>query len=143
MARDPTDHNSMSLDVSKHSTGIMRELQILTPDVVKVELQEMLEANNIVFFTVNQAKKLIDLFVNREANSQTHLFTELGYKKKRFAWGGNPSQRACWYLPSADPEYGKILVGGIRAPIEQQINRVDELLATPFQRVEENSVMRV
>ena len=143
MARDLTNHNAMSLNVMKHSTGIMKELQVLTPDVVKVELQEILEANNIVFFTTKQAKNLIELFANREANSQTHLFTELGYKKKRFAWGGIKSQKACWFKPSADPEYGEVLVGGIRVPIEHQINKVEELLATPFQRVEDNSMMRL
>ena len=143
MARDLTNHNAMSLNVMKHSTGIMKELQVLTPDVVKVELQEILEANNIVFFTTKQAKNLIELFANREANNQTHLFTELGYKKKRFAWGGIKSQKACWFKPSADPEYGEVLVGGIRVPIEHQINKVEELLATPFQRVEDNSMMRL
>ena len=130
MARDLTEHNAMSLNVMKHSTGIMKELQVLTPDVVKVELQEILEANNIVFFTTKQAKNLIELFANREANSQTHLFTELGYKKKRFAWGGIKSQKACWYKPSADPEYGEVLVGGIRVPIEHQINKVNGLLGS-------------
>jgi hypothetical protein len=90
-----------------------------------------------VFFTTKQAKNLIELFANREANSQTHLFTELGYKKNRFAWGGNKSQRACWYKPSADPERGEVLIGGIRAPIQQQINKVDELLINPAMRNKE------
>lgn len=134
MARDLTDHNPMSLDVMRHSTSLMRELQVLTPDVVKEQLREILTENNIVFFTVKQAKQLIDLFANREANSQTHLFTELGYKKARFAWGGDKSQRNCWYKPSADPERGEVLVGGIRAPIGQQINKVSELLIDPAMR---------
>ena len=139
MARDLTNHNAMSLNVMKHSTGIMKELQLLSPDVVKVELQEILEANNIVLFTTKQAKKLIELFANREANAQTHLFTELGYKKQRFAWGGNKSQRACWYKPSADPERGEVLVGGIRAPIAHQINKVDGLLGSVNGEVTETS----
>ena len=139
MARDLINHNAMSLNVMKHSTGMMKELQVLTPDVVKVELQEILEANNIVFFTTEQAKKLIGLFANREANSQTHLFTELGYKKKRFAWGGNPSQRACWYKPSAEPDRGEVLVGGIRAPMEHQINKVNGLLGSVNGEVTETS----
>ena len=139
MARDLTNHNAMSLNVMKHSTGIMKELQVLTPDVVKVELQEILEANNIVFFTSKQAKNLIELFTNREANAQTHLFTELGYKKKRFAWGGIKSQKACWFKPSADPEYGEVLVGGIRAPIQHQINKVNGLLGSVNGEVTETS----
>ena len=137
MARDLTDHNPMSLDVMKHSTSLMRELQVLTPDVVREQLREILAANNIVFFTSNQAQQLMELFAKREANSTTHLFTELGYKKDRFAWGGNKSQKACWYLPSAAPVRGEVLVGGIRAPIGQQIKKVSELLVDPAMRANE------
>jgi len=134
MARDLSDHNPMSLDVVKHSTSLMRELQVLTPDVVREQLREILLANNIVFFTSNQAQQLMELFAKREANSQTHLFTELGYKKNRFAWGGDKSQKACWYLPSAAPVRGEVLVRGIRAPIGQQIKKVNELLVDPLMR---------
>jgi len=137
MARNLSDHNPMSLNVMKHSTSLMRELQVLTPDVVREQLREILLANNIFFFTSNQAQQLMGLFAKREANSQTHLFTELGYKKDRFAWGGNKSQKACWYLPSAIPERGMVLVGGIRAPIVQQINKVNELLVDPAMRTTE------
>ena len=132
MARDLTEHNAMSLDVMKHSTSLMKELQLLTPDVVKEELREVLRGNNIVFLTSKQAIKLINEYASREANAQTHLFTELGYKKARFAWGGVKSQRACWFLPSADPERGEVLIGGIRAPMEQQIAKVDGLLTDPL-----------
>jgi len=142
MARDLTDHNAMSLDVMKHSTSLMKELKVLTPDVVKEELREILEANNIVFFTSKQAKQLMEMFAKREANAQTHLFTELGYKKARFAWGGVKSQKACWYMPSADPERGEVLVGGIRVPIGLHLEKVDELLTTPFLRVDDNSLTK-
>ena len=128
MARDLTDHNAMSLDVMKHSTSLMQELKILTPDVVKEQIKEVLSRHGIVFLMSKQATDLINCFAFREANSQTHLFTELGYKKARFAWGGVKSQRACWFLPSADPERGEVLVGGIRAPMELQVNKVSELL---------------
>jgi len=134
MARDLTDHNAMSLDVMKHSTSLMRELKVLTPDVVKEQIKEVLSRHGIVFLLSKQAADLINCFAFREANSQTHLFTELGYKKARFAWGGVKSQRACWFLPSADPERGEVLVGGIRAPMEQQVNKVSELLLDPLLR---------
>ena len=42
MARDLTDHNAMSLDVMKHSTSLMQELKVLTPDVVKEQIKEVL-----------------------------------------------------------------------------------------------------
>jgi hypothetical protein len=134
MARDLTDHNAMSLDVMKHSTSLMQELKILTPDVVKEQIKEVLSRHGIVFLMSKQATDLINCFAFREANSQTHLFTELGYKKARFAWGGVKSQRACWFLPSADPERGEVLVGGIRAPMELQVNKVSELLLDPLLR---------
>lgn len=142
MARDLSEHNPMSLDVVKHSTSLMRELQVLTPDVVKEQLREILAANNIVFFTSKQAQQLMDLFAKREANSTTHLFTGLGYKKNRFAWGGDKSQKACWYLPSAAPERGEVLVGGIRVPMALHLEKVDNLLTTPFQRIDENSLTK-
>ena len=134
LARDLTDHNAMSLDVMKHSTSLMRELKVLTPDVVKEQIKEVLSRHGIVFLMSKQATDLINCFAFREANSQTHLFTELGYKKARFAWGGVKSQRACWFLPSADPERGEVLVGGIRAPMELQVNKVSELLLDPLLR---------
>ena len=134
MARDLTDHNAMSLDVMKHSTSLMQELKVLTPDVVKEQIKEVLGRHGIVFLMSKQATDLINCFAFREANSQTHLFTELGYKKARFAWGGVKSQRACWFLPSADPDRGEVLVGGIRAPMEQQVNKVSELLLDPLLR---------
>jgi hypothetical protein len=56
----------------------------------------------------------------------------LGYKKARFAWGGVKSQKACWYLPSAKPGQGEVLVGGIRAPMGQQVAKVNELMSDPF-----------
>lgn len=132
MARDLTDHNAMSLDVMKHSTSLMKELQLLTPDVVKEELREVLRGNNIVFLTSKQATKLINEYASREANAQTHLFTELGYKKARFAWGGVKSQKACWFLPGSTPERGEVLVGGIRTPMGQQVAKVDGLLTDPL-----------
>ena len=123
----------------KHSTSLMRELQVLTPDVVKEQIREVLLGNNIVFLTSDQATKLIKLYATREANAQTHLFTDLGYRKARFAWGGVKSQKNCWFLPSADPERGEVLVGGIRVPMALQLEKVDNLLASPFQRVDDNS----
>jgi hypothetical protein len=124
----------MSLDVMKHSTALMKELKVLTPDVVKEQIKEVLSRHGIVFLMSKQATDLINCFAFREANSQNHLFTELGYKKARFAWGGVKSQRACWFLPSADPDRGEVLVGGIRAPMEQQVNKVSELLLDPLLR---------
>ncbi len=135
MARDLSDHNAMSLDVMRNSTSLMRELQVLTPDVVKEEVGEVLRNHHVVFLTSKHATDLIRCFTSsREANSQTHLFTELGYKKDRFAWGGDNSQKACWYLPSADPARGQLLVNGVRKPIGDQITKVSELLLDPLLR---------
>ena len=142
MARDLSDHNPMSLDVVKHSTSLMRELQMLSPDVVKEELNEVLRANNIVFLTSKQATELINKYASREANAQTHLFTELGYKRARFAWGGVKPQKACWYLPSAKPGQGEVLVGGIKVSMALHLEKVDDLLTTPILRIGENSLTK-
>jgi hypothetical protein len=135
MARDLSEHNPMSLNVMKHSTSLMKTLQVLTPDVVKEEVGEVLRNHDVLFLTSKQATDLIRCFTSsREANSQTHIFTELGYKKDRFAWGGSKSQKACWYLRSADPARGELLVNGERKPIGDQIDKVSELLLDPLLR---------
>ena len=89
MARDLTDHNAMSLDVMKHSTSLMRELKVLTPDVVKEQIKEVLSRHGIVFLMSKQATDLINC---------------------------------------------EVLVGGIRAPMELQVNKVSELLLDPLLR---------
>jgi len=95
-----------------------------------------------VFLTSKQATELINKYASREANAQTHLFTELGYKKARFAWGGVKSQKACWYLPSSKPGQGEVLVGGIKVSMALHLEKVDNLLTTPFQRIDENSLTK-
>ncbi|NRB19700.1 MAG: hypothetical protein HRU33_19620 [Rhodobacteraceae bacterium] len=55
----------------------------------------------------SDALKIITHFARREANAQTHIFSELGWKKKRFAWGGQKQRRA-WHHPNYKPEHGQI-----------------------------------
>lgn len=101
------------LDVSTHSTEVMQRLQDLSPDVVKQVVEERLESREVFFVPVAYAHKLINQIAPREANSQTHIFTELGWQKKKFAWDGRV-QRYAWYKvisPSLPPAKGKVYTG--------------------------------
>jgi len=98
------------LDISQNSTEIMQRLSDLSPDVVKQVVEEQLNLRNVFFVPVSHAHKLINRISLREANAQTHIFTELGWKKQKFAWDGLP-QRYAWYKvvdPNKPPERGKV-----------------------------------
>ena len=108
----PSDYGR-KLDVSTHSTEIMQRLRDLSPDVVKQLVEEKLKLADVYFVPVSLAHKLINRIAPREANSQTHIFTELGWQKKKFAWDGRV-QRYAWYKvisPSLPPAKGKVYTG--------------------------------
>ena len=88
MQRDLARHNPNSLNVAEHSTEIMVQLRSLAPDVVRQQIEEQLEEHLITFVPVEFAGEVIKKFAFREANAQTHLFLEMCWKKKRFAWDG-------------------------------------------------------
>ena len=75
----------------------MERLQDLSPDAAKQVLEETLKDKDIVFVPMKLAHQLINKITPREVNAQTHIFTELGWRKGKFAWDGGPQNRA-WYL---------------------------------------------
>ena len=110
MQRDVTADFGLKLDVSQHQTTIMKRLKDLSPDVAKQLLAETIETHNLVFIPVSLAHKLINEIAPREVNAQTHIFTELGWLKGKFAWDGG-QQRWAWYKvthPDKLPSRGKI-----------------------------------
>lgn len=115
MSRAVPSDFGRKLDVSRHSTEMMRRLKDLSPDVVKQLVEEKLLIRDIYFVPVSEAHKIINRIAPREANSQTHIFTELGWKKKKFAWDGM-TQRYAWYKeidPEKPPRNGLVYTGKI------------------------------
>lgn len=113
MNRKVASDYGRKLDVSTHSTEIMQRLRDLSPDVVKQLVEEKLKLADVYFVPVSLAHKLINRIAPREANSQTHIFTELGWQKKKFAWDG-ATQRYAWYKvvsPDLPPLKGKVYTG--------------------------------
>lgn len=113
MQRDVAADFGLKLDITKHQTSIMKRLRDLSPDVAKQVLEETLHENDIVFVPVKLAHLVLNKIASREINAQTHLFTELGWRKGKFAWGGNPQSWA-WYLeidPARPPSRGKVFFG--------------------------------
>lgn len=128
MSRNLTKFDAMSLDVETFATEVMVELRTLAPDVVKQNIEEVLEENFIVFVPSAKALELVKLFAYREANASTHLFLEMGWKKERCAWDGG-SQKFCWVKPSDNPKNrGAVWVGaGHRVPsIQGQMPALDK-----------------
>jgi hypothetical protein len=138
MAREVAPDFGLKLDIRKHRTEFMSKLADLSPDVAKQLLEEKLNNRDIVFVPVELANKLINKIAPREINAQTHLFTELGWSKGKFAWGGRAQQRA-WYRiidHEKPPTRGKIYVGktvslGLGSgwvDMQEQVERVEKLV---------------
>lgn len=115
MQRNVPGDFGFKLDVSKNQTDIMKRLRDLSPDVAKQLLAEEIETHNLAFIPVSLAHKLINEIAPREVNAQTHIFTELGWLKGKFAWNGG-QQRWAWYkvthpnkLPSRGNIYARII----------------------------------
>lgn len=113
MTRDVPQDFGLKLDVARHRTAIMKRLESLSPDVAKQVLEETLHENKIVFVPVKLAHQVLNKIAPREINAQTHIFTELGWRKGKFAWDGG-SQVWAWYLevdPEHPPSRGKVFCG--------------------------------
>ena len=118
MQRDVPQDFGLKLDITKHRTDIMERLQDLSPDAAKQVLEETLRDRNIVFVPMKLAHQLINKITPREVNAQTHIFTELGWRKGKFAWDGGPQNRA-WYLvldEDRPPVRGKVYTRDITSP---------------------------
>ena len=113
--------NAKSLNVNKLATEVMKEINALAPDVVEEMLEEFLREYNVRFVPVRYANKLLEHFVRRNANASKHTFDNLGWKKKKFAWGGKGPAYA-YYHPDAHPERGMLNNGHYRQTIESHIN---------------------
>jgi hypothetical protein len=130
MARDLTGFSAHSLDVRKHSTAIMEQLRVLSPDVVKQLVEQELAERNIVFVPVEFAGKVEALYAHRNANSQTYLFTDLGWGKDKFAWAGRNQRWAYFKLldPNFPPKSGMVWSGHNYDPMAAQVDKIKSLL---------------
>lgn len=118
MRRDVPQDFGLKVDITKHRTDIMERLQDLAPDAAKQVLEETLKDKNIVFVPMKLAHQLINKITPREINAQTHIFSELGWRKGKFAWDGGPQNRA-WYLVLDEdklPNRGKVYTRNMTSP---------------------------
>ena len=147
MQREVATDFGLKLNVSQHQTSVMERLRDLSPDVAKQLLEETLDNNNIVFVPVSYAHRLINSIAPREVNAQTHIFTELGWLKGKFAWSGGP-QCWAWYRlidPDKLPSRGKVY-SRLHSDIyykdwvlmSQQVNRIKDILWTAKEKEQED-----
>ena len=122
IARKQSDlFNAHSLNVNALATEVMQEINALSPDIVEEMLSEFLTEHNLLFIPVRYASKLVDYFAPRNPNATKYSFDRLGWKKKKFAWGGKGAAWA-FYHPDARPERGNIMMAGYQESIEEHIN---------------------
>jgi hypothetical protein len=151
MQREVATDYGFKLDVSQHQTSIMKRLRDLSPDIAKQLLEETLENRNIVFVPVSYAHRLINSIAPREVNAQTHIFTELGWLKGKFAWSGGPQSWA-WYriiepdkLPSRGKVYTQLNTTSSSRDwqkMDEQVERIKDILRT-FKETQEDKPVDV
>lgn len=115
--------NPYSLNVNEMATDVMRDINALAPDIVEELLAEFLEEHRIRFVPVRYANKLLEYFAHRNPNAAKYSFDRLGWKKKKFAWGGQGSAHA-FYHPEANPSRGLLQMPQYTQPIEVHLNEV-------------------
>jgi hypothetical protein len=72
---------------------------------------------------VRYANKLVEFFAHRNPNASKYSFDRLGWKKKKFAWGGRGPAWA-FYHPDANPERGMLILPQYIQSIEAHLNEV-------------------
>ena len=111
-----------SLNVNKVATDIMKEINALSPDIVEEMLEEFLREHGILFVPVRYANKVVEFFAHRNPNASKYSFDRLGWKKKKFAWGGKGPAWA-FYDPQSNPEKGRLQTKNFVETIENHLNR--------------------
>lgn len=114
--------NPYSLNVNELATEVMQEINVLAPDVVEELLAEFLQEHQIRFVPVRYANKLLSYFAHRNPNAAKYSFDRLGWKKKKFAWGGQGSAHA-FYHPEANPARGILMTPQGEQSIETHLNK--------------------
>tara|TARA_B110000008_G_scaffold272694_1_gene305798 strand:- start:929 stop:2590 length:1662 start_codon:yes stop_codon:yes gene_type:complete len=115
--------NPYSLNVNELATDVMNEINALSPDIVEEMLDEFLNEHYIRFVPVRYANKLVEFFAHRNPNASKYSFDRLGWKKKKFAWGGRGPAWA-FYHPDANPGRGMLTLPHYRQSIEAHLNEV-------------------
>lgn len=115
--------NPYSLNINEMATDVMKEINALSPDIVEEMLEEFLVEHKLLFIPVRYVNKIVEYFAHRNPNASKYSFDRLGWKKKKFAWGG---KRSAWafYHPDANPERGMLTTSHYQEPIERHINDV-------------------
>ena len=115
------DFNPHSLNVNLLATEVMKEISLLSNDIVEELLEEYLKERKLCFIPVRYSQKIIEHFARRNPNSSKYTFDRLGWKKGKFAWGGKPAAWA-FYDPNSQPNRGKLKSPNGTVTIEEHIN---------------------
>lgn len=113
--------NAYSLNVNLHATEVMKEISLLSNDIVEELLEEYLRERKLCFIPVRYSQKIIEHFAKRNPNASKYTFDRLGWKKGKFAWGGKPAAWA-FYDPNSMPSRGKLTSPQGTVSIEDHIN---------------------
>ncbi|SCM69428.1 primase-helicase family protein [Donghicola eburneus] len=104
------DFDASSLDVGRHATEIMRDIQDYSADVDAEQLREFVEYYGLNFIPAKMVDRVMEKICSRRGNAAKHLFSEIGWKVGRAAWRGEKT--ATYYAPKGVKVERGVIIGG-------------------------------
>lgn len=120
------DFDASSLDVGRHSTEIMRDIQDYSADVDAEQLREFVEHYGVNFIPAKMVDRLMEKICSRRGNATKHLFSEIGWKMDRAAWMGQKTAR--YYAPRGVKVERGVIIGrdGAKMKVSSYFEKVLE-----------------
>ncbi|WP_120503432.1 primase-helicase family protein [Sulfitobacter mediterraneus] len=109
MSRElPTTFNAKSLNITDQATPIMKRLQETSRQTNLDQLEEYLNADQLVVVPQETVATYVRKELNGNGNQTRHLMNELRWTKSTVKWGGKDYARSIWARPGYAVDGGKI-----------------------------------
>ena len=127
IARVPSpDFNPKSLNIAKHSTEIMRQVQNAAPQVSTELLREHLDRQNLNCIAEGELVIYVQQTLRGNVETIRHKMTELGWHRHSLKWGGVDYDRVLWVREGYSAYRGRLTApdgtsSPIVSPMEEEV----------------------
>jgi hypothetical protein len=103
------DFDAMTLNTTKHATGVMKQLEALQTPATTQQLAEYLGRENVVAITEQDLRIYVAKEMHLKSTTIQHMMTDLGWSRHTAKWGGKDYARTLWVAPKHGLDRGNIL----------------------------------
>lgn len=116
------DFNAKSLNIARHSTAIMQQIQRAAPQVSTERLREHLDAHALNSISEAELVDYVQRTLHGNVETIRHKMTELGWHREKLKWGGVDYDRVLWVRGGYSAYRGQLQApDGSRSPITSAI----------------------